>query len=78
VGFHKGLVQVDQVADQVLAQRLQQPQPLVGGNKPVGRHNNVVLGGAGAQLGQQVVVGGVDIVVDPDICVGLKPEFRSL
>src|SRR5207247_11343715 len=65
------LVEVGQVGDEVLPQRLDQAQAAVGGDEVVGRHDDVVLRGGGAHLGQQVLVGGEDVVVDADVGVRL-------
>ena len=71
VGLDELLVEVAEVGDEVLPQRLDQAEAAVGGDEVVGRHDDVVLGGGGAHLGQQVLVGGEDVVVDPDVGVRL-------
>src|SRR4029453_2521266 len=72
VGLDELLVQVGQVGHQVGAQRLDQVEFHVGGDEPAGRHDDVVVGGAGPHSGQQVLVGGVDVVVDPEVGQGLE------
>ncbi len=72
VGVDELPVEVGQVGDEVLAQRLDQVELQVGGDEVVGRDDDVVAGGAGPHLGQQVLVGGVDVVVDPEVGLGLE------
>src|SRR4029450_10069698 len=64
--------QVGQVGHQVGAQRLDQVELQVGGDEPAGRHDDVVLGRAGPHPGQQVLVGGVDVVVDAQVALCLE------
>jgi hypothetical protein len=72
VGLDELPVNVGEVGDELLVQRLDQVQAQVGGDEPAGRDDDVVGGGAGSQFGQQVLVGGEDVVVDAEVGEGLE------